>query len=702
MAFTPRYGRLTPEEEEMTRAARAGVLGDVRAPVTIPLTDPLPVQTPPPVQVPDVTAGVLSDIRAADPRAAASALRPDAPLYAPDEVVPEADMGPLDDGASLFDPPDAPDVRPPGTITIGQAPRTGATGVRGREQPAATRERIDKFTGQSLGNETQSPYGLSWQPPKRESVEGLNRLREAEAQDEAAARRSRRLAGVGLGLGILGMVTGSDALVGAGSMGTGASTVVDRDRAQRERARQERDYAQRLDVAGQDFDRNRMIASDARETERLGLDQRAASAREAAAAASAASPADVTAARARLDAVLRGAPGPIRDRYAPQYTNLIGSGSTDDLLAMADDIQREVGDYEFARGTAPTMSIDPRTGLTRIIPGRAAPSQAPTIELPPFAGTPGAAATTTAAPAPAAPNTFGGAGTSLRFQDAAAPAPRRGGGAPRPAAPGAPAPSAQPPVDPERAAWGEIFLQAVPDLGDEYDQAWTAARDAGLTMDMARTPTGQSIIRNAVRSYRGSSPHDRAIMDREARNSMVAEMQGRDVYVPQTPEIGRIRAALAEAHTDRVAPFDSARVALLTARRAGAPDHLIRAALQGGTDAGGIARLVIQSGIAERDRPAVDRALQRLMTTTSAVRQAYARGLSGAAISDPEWAEFNRILSLDSPWTMETDHFLNTMTTLANIGRRGERTIAGRSGREDWSDALYRELYPRPRGGGSR
>jgi hypothetical protein len=83
--FNPdrRFGLSDEEEDEILRSARAGVLSDARAPAPISLNGPTASQ------MPDVSRGVMEDIRAVDARAAAN----HALGLADDDNVPVIDLG---------------------------------------------------------------------------------------------------------------------------------------------------------------------------------------------------------------------------------------------------------------------------------------------------------------------------------------------------------------------------------------------------------------------------------------------------------------------------------------------------------------------------------------------------------------------------------------------------------------------------------
>ena len=515
-------------------------------------------------------------------------------------------------------------------------------------------------------------------------------IRRGRELDQRAARGQRIAAGVAGGLGLLGLLTGSDVATGLGQAAASAGGAIPTDVEEQMRARAEQ---RRVREQGGIDRENALVNADTEAMRQDQQDQLRMQAAQSDAAVNEARVAEMQreAQASELEQAARNGNAEGFRRFIRGRAEAIQhSGTHDPILdAIMDPTFQSINDPDLLRGMLNSIDAvdrrrggkgaggsgasehtvtDPRTGITTTVRSGGGGQQ----QRPSPTGTPAPGAPRTGRPRPGAPSPAP-AGTA---PDAADPAPE------------------QQYLDELR-----VMTEAYPDLREgEFDIARTAVMRNRLSIsdltspDTRRRAAAQGVVRTAIRRYRVGTGADQARMQQQAQSTYATQVGG-DVVMPETvdPVVFAPMAQRAEpVYQEYVAPFLQARRSLEAARRAGVGEAGILLALQGANN-DSIANFVRERGV--RD-PNAARALQRLKNSASIMREMYGRTQSGAAISPTEWSQFQNIMGLNHLYLNGSAQFQAAMEDLEQNGRRvvsSRFTPAGEHAR-DYASYFYRSL----------
>jgi len=507
-------------------------------------------------------------------------------------------------------------------------------------------------------------------------------IRRGRELDQRAARGQRIAAGVAGGLGLLGLLTGSDVATGLGQAAAGAGGAIPTDveeqmraRAEQRRVREQGGIDRENALVDADNEAMRQDASDQMRMQSAASDEALNQARiaqlqqedEFAALDRQLASADNEAARQMYRSYVAG----LNDESEMAQHARAFAEDPSFNNASAEMIREHIARLNQLAGSRHSGMIARGGGGG----GRAGQQvMTPDGHVVWQPGTSGQRREP--APAPGGTPSPGTPAPSVRPRSRPTPAP-------------APVPAPSEPVDPNTDRLAAI-REFMPNLSpDEMSIARDFARSQQLTSEQMRSAAGQQAILNAVRSFQGATRESRTQMLTAAASRSASEARGEDAtsLPPNFNRADYISAARSPEVRDATLGFYDIRA--LRARLAGASDAQVRSALHGGSEMSRVA------------------GASALRAQIKAYMNAYFHEHGGAVITPEEAQRYSSAFASDSI-AIDPDQFRNAITRYRNSSLdRIRRQFDSVSGGLPYMQYYYESVLTPPqhrgrRSGGSR
>jgi len=507
-------------------------------------------------------------------------------------------------------------------------------------------------------------------------------IRRGRELDQRAARGQRIAAGVAGGLGLLGLLTGSDVATGLGQAAASAGGAIPTDveeqmraRAEQRRVREQGGIDRENALVDADNEAMRQDASDQMRMQSAASDEALNQARiaqlqqedEFAALDRQLASADNEAARQMYRSYVAG----LNDESEMAQHARAFAEDPSFNNASAEMIREHIARLNQLAGSRHSGMIARGGGGG----GRAGQQvMTPDGHVVWQPGTSGQRREP--APAPGGTPSPGTPAPSVRPRSRPTPAP-------------APVPAPSEPVDPNTDRLAAI-REFMPNLSpDEMSIARDFARSQQLTSEQMRSAAGQQAILNAVRSFQGATRESRTQMLTAAASRSASEARGEDAtsLPPNFNRADYISAARSPEVRDATLGFYDIRA--LRARLAGASDAQVRSALHGGSEMSRVA------------------GASALRAQIKAYMNAYFHEHGGAVITPEEAQRYSSAFASDSI-AIDPDQFRNAITRYRNSSLdRIRRQFDSVSGGLPYMQYYYESVLTPPqhrgrRSGGSR
>ena len=599
-----------------------------------------------------------------------------------------SDIGLVDDES---DPPGTTITHADGTTTVVAAPTVAPTAINPDDEVIGGDIEAESENATDIDADADLSVSEPLDPRRRAKLFGPApqtteyedaAIRRGRELDQRAARGQRIAAGVAGGLGLLGLLTGSDVATGLGQAAAGAGGAIPTDveeqmraRAEQRRAREQGGIDRDNALVDADNEAMRQDASDQMRMQSAASDEALNQARiaqlqqedEFAALDRQLASADNEAARQMYRSYVAG----LNDESEMAQHARAFAEDPSFNNASAEMIREHIARLNQLAGSRHSGMIARGGGGG----GRAGQQvMTPDGHVVWQPGTSGQRREP--APAPGGTPSPGTPAPSVRPRSRPTPAP-------------APVPAPSEPVDPNTDRLAAI-REFMPNLSpDEMSIARDFARSQQLTSEQMRSAAGQQAILNAVRSFQGATRESRTQMLTAAASRSASEARGEDAtsLPPNFNRADYISAARSPEVRDATLGFYDIRA--LRARLAGASDAQVRSALHGGSEMSRVA------------------GASALRAQIKAYMNAYFHEHGGAVITPEEAQRYSSAFASDSI-AIDPDQFRNAITRYRNSSLdRIRRQFDSVSGGLPYMQYYYESVLTPPqhrgrRSGGSR